>query len=142
MSNGSEDGEERRQDIFFTTVLAIVDPEVVKRALNSVEAQQWALDRYETAYGIFDHNRTRRVGDEYALVRFHPEEDISIGDVLYERLKEYKEYNVKDHTGLSFKELLEFPRHMVVEIFRQCRQWEEKKPKLPLDLKGLDKAMR
>jgi hypothetical protein len=137
-----ENGEEGRQDIFFSTILSTVDPALVKHAINSVEAQQWVLDRYETAYRIFDHNRTRKTGDEYALVRFHPEEDTSVGDILYERLKEYKECCVQEHTGVSFKELLEFPRHMVVKIFEQCRYWEEKKPKIPTDLKNLERALK
>ncbi len=136
-----ENGEEQRQDIFFATILATVDPALVKRPLGSVEAQQWALDRYETAYGIFDHNKPSITGDEYALVRYHPSEDTSIGDILYERLHEYKECCVQDHTGLSFKELLELPRHMVVKIFEQCRRWEEKKPRLSADLKDLTKKL-
>lgn len=115
---------------------------MVKKALNSVEAQQWALDRYETAYKIFDHDRTRPFGDEYALVRFHPEEDTSIGDILYERMKEYKECCVKEHLGISFLELLEFPRHVVVEIFKQCQHWEKNKPKMAAGLKDLDKLMK
>lgn len=89
------------------------------------------LHRYETDYGIYDHDNDSP-DNYYSLVAYHPTEDIAFGDLLYERLDQYMEARVKYYTGLSFDEFMDQPRHMVQRILDRCRTRAAKEPKLDL----------
>jgi len=117
---------------YYDFLFKAIDASVVKRKFRSVETQQWMLHRYETDYGIYNHDQADPT-KYYSLVAFHETEDLSIGDLLYERLEQYMEAGVKQYTGLSFNEFMDYPRHMVLRILERCRQRQAKAPTLDLD---------
>jgi hypothetical protein len=88
------------------------------RQLSS-DTQLMMRERYETTYGILDHDAPNV--HPLALVTLHPAENSSKGGLFEQRLKDYMAYNVLKYTGMSLKELLEYPRERVLIIIEECK---------------------
>lgn len=85
------------------------------------------LHRYETDYGIYNHDTSNFEENPLALIRMHPKEDAYTGSRLAERLRQYHERHVYDVTHMSFDKFLELPRHMVTDILEYAdRQLRDK----------------
>jgi hypothetical protein len=80
------------------------------------------LHRYETDFGIFNHDLADDELDPLALIRMHPKEDAYTGSYLAERLRQYNTRHVWEVTKMSFDKLLELPRHMVMDILEYADQ--------------------
>lgn len=86
-------------------------------SLVSSDVQLLMIHRYETDYGIYNHDRDR---DPYsmALVALHPAENSVEHSRLYERMRRFAKSKVKELFGLNFQEFIQQPRHVVLEMFR------------------------
>ena len=76
-------------------------------------------DRYDTAYGICNHDL---VDNErpLSLVGQHPKEENLLGSLLYERFDQFVEYDVFKYTGLSWDRFMEHEHHMCERILEKC----------------------
>ena len=90
-------------------------------------------ERYETVYGLLNHDAPQV--HPLALVTMHPAENSSKGGLFEQRLKDYMAYNVLKYTGMSLKELLEYPRERVLAIIAECKaqQARDSKAASPLE---------
>ena len=75
--------------------------------LCSTDTQLLLADKYETTYGICNHNI---VDDDrpLKLIAMHTSEDSSTGSMLYTKLEQFANHNVPKHFGLSLKDFLDF----------------------------------
>ncbi|BDD79880.1 hypothetical protein [Burkholderia phage FLC9] len=80
------------------------------------------LHRYETDFGIFNHDLADDELDPLALIRMHPREDAYTGSFLAERLRQYNTRHVYEVTKMPFDRFLELPRHMVMDILEYADQ--------------------
>jgi len=82
----------------------------VKFQLIPADAQMLALVRYETDYGIFNHD-----ADNYplslALVRFHWSEDTVSTSRLQSLMQRFADYGVGSKFCISWSDFLKMPRH-------------------------------
>lgn len=76
-------------------------------------------DRYDTAYGIYNHN-TPQSDRPLALVGMHPSEDATTGSTLYERMALFEERQVFKRWGISLTEFFELPSDMCSYILEIC----------------------
>lgn len=67
-------------------------------------------ERYEQAYGIFDHKAVR--DDHFALVRHHWCEDTIVASRLRERMEAYLEARIGQNFHLSLTEFLDQPSYV------------------------------
>jgi hypothetical protein len=79
---------------------------------NSSDLQLALRDVYETTYGI--HNHTHET-EEHALslVAMRDAEDSASGGLLYERIRQYGEREIKKYFHLSITEFLDLPTDLV-----------------------------
>lgn len=87
----------------------ITDIANVPRRLKSIETQIVLRERYETAYGIYQHTDAN---DHFALVRHHWCEDTIVASRLRERMEAFVTNRVGKHFDVSFKEFLEQPSYV------------------------------
>ena len=75
------------------------------------------LHRYETDYGIYNHDADRNPYS-LALVAMHPAENPMPGCKLYERMRRFAKSKVGDVFHISFTDFIQLPTHMVLEMFQ------------------------
>lgn len=87
----------------------------VSPVLVATDARLLAQERYETTYGIFDHDAQ---GDTrpLALVEMQEPEDSLTGSLLYERMEQYLDCDVLKYFGLSLDAFLALPTDMCLKI--------------------------
>lgn len=74
------------------------------------------LHRYETDWGIYNHDLSDDETDPLALIRMHPREDAYTGSYLSERIRQYHQRHVWEVTHEPLSVFLSYPRHMVMDI--------------------------
>lgn len=78
-------------------------------------------DRYETTYGIYNHDApdpTRQL----ALVGMHPKEDATRHSALHERVREFGKREVFKHYGINLRDFLELPTDVCMMIFETAAE--------------------
>jgi hypothetical protein len=65
-------------------------------------------DRYETTYGIFNHEQLIEE-KPLALVAMQWSENSTLGCTLYERIEQFKEFDVGKHFNISIKDFFDLP---------------------------------
>lgn len=85
----------------------------------SSDTQLAMRERYETVFGIFNHDQPNV--HPLALVTLRPAENSSKGGAFQRRVKDFMAFDVLKYTGLSLKELMEYPREKVEIIIEECR---------------------
>lgn len=90
-------------------------------SLCSAEVALLMRDRYETTYGIYNHdaNDPER---KLALVGMHPKEDTTRHSLLHERVREFTKREVFKHTGINLKDFLELPTDVCGMIFESAAE--------------------
>lgn len=88
-----------------------------------VSAQMLRLQHYETAYGIYDHDKDEDRDNPLALVMMR-EAEITNGP-LFERIDKYRLANVNNNFGLNLKEFLSLPREWTEYILKVSLENEQ-----------------
>lgn len=74
------------------------------------------LHRYETDFGIYNHDLSDFENNPLALIRMHSREDSYTGSHLAERIRQYHERQVWEVIHEPLSVFLSYPRHMVLDI--------------------------
>lgn len=93
----------------------------IEGMLTQSRADFWRIMRYETSYGIFNHDIDMSPESAMAIVAMHPAEDPIIGSRLRERLERFVDYQVNTKLGLSWAEFVQQPTWLCDEQFRVCK---------------------
>lgn len=80
------------------------------------DTRQLLLHRYETDFGIYNHDISDFEKNPLALIRMHSREDSYTGSHLAERIRQYHERQVWEITHEPLSAFLNYPRHMVLDI--------------------------
>ena len=86
------------------------------------DARLLLLHRYESDFGIYNHDISDFERNPLALIRMHPREDSYTGSYLAERIRQYHERNVWDIIHEPLSVFLSYPRHMVLDILELAEQ--------------------
>ena len=98
--------------------------------MPAMDVRLLMLHRYETDWGIFNHDLADDEVDPLALIRMHPKEDAYTGSHLAERIRQYHERHVWDITREPLSAFLKYPRHMVMDILEYADQELRKRTKV------------
>lgn len=99
----------------------------VAPSLKSSDTALLLLDRYDTTYGIYNHDRPDP-DRPLALVAMHTAENASVGSTLYERIDQFADLQVPKHFGLSLTEFFDFPTDIcnkILEVSSARKKREE-----------------
>lgn len=77
----------------------------------STDAQLVLRDRYETTYGIFNHNAPA-ADHPFALVLMHWNEDAITHGPLHERMNQYIDADIAKFFHLNFQEWIDQPTYV------------------------------
>lgn len=93
-------------------------------AQSAFNAQLWLAERYETEYGIHDHNNDP---DPYSLavVGENWSESLRSASMLALRRKAYIDLKVWDYFHCSWAEFMQHTRSEVEEMLKAAREGEE-----------------
>lgn len=91
-------------------------------AVSVVLGQQYLLERYETEYGIYDHDSTR---DRLAILLYHEAEDPLAFSHYTMREAEYIDGEVLKYFGLNFLEFLSLPRAHLERLLKTCERLQK-----------------
>jgi hypothetical protein len=80
------------------------------------DTRQLLLHRYETDFGIYNHDISDFEKNPLALIRMHSREDSYTGSQLAERIRQYHDRHVWEVTHDPLHVFLNYPRHMVLDI--------------------------
>lgn len=80
------------------------------------DTRQLLLHRYETDFGIYNHDISDFEKNPLALIRMHSREDSYTGSHLAERIRQYHDRHVWEVTHDPLHVFLNYPRHMVLDI--------------------------
>jgi hypothetical protein len=70
---------------------------------------------YVDTYGLAKLDDRHR---PLALVAYHPKEDFGEGDRLFERIFQFKTYEIEKVYGCSLEEFVNYPRHVVEHLLK------------------------
>lgn len=90
--------------------------------LGSIATAQLMRDRYETYYGI--HNHDIDDGDPLSLVAYREAEDNSRSSRLYERITEFAKKKVGKHLHISLTEFMNMPRDVCDHLIKVATDME------------------
>jgi hypothetical protein len=94
-------------------------------ALRASDVMLMLRERYETTYGIFNHDMPLAEPRPLAVVAMHPKEDVLVGSLLYERLDQFIDKDVFKYTGLAWDRFLELPHYQCERILELCHKRKE-----------------
>ena len=77
----------------------------------------YLLERYETAFGIFNHDMDN---NSLGIMLMHEAEDTLEGSLLRRRMRQYLEHDVLKFFGLDFTDFLAQPRYVLEEMLKAC----------------------
>lgn len=105
----------------------------VAPTLCSTDTQLLLRDRYETVYGIYNHE------DPYGnrslpLVGMHWAEDTVTGCSLYEMIDMYVNHDIMKHFGLSLTDFLDLPTYVVTHLFETAAKLQKSPNRAVQDL--------
>ena len=94
-------------------------------AMCSTDTKLLLIDRYDTGYGIYNHDSI--INDRpLAVIAMHPAEDISLVSTIRERVEQFAQLQVGKFFNISFKEFLEFPNDVVLMILETSSKMQQK----------------
>lgn len=109
MTFGIDKAEDRR---WFDELVATT------KKVDSYTAELLLRERYETHYGIFNHdNPAAAKMRPLALAALHPKEDSFHYSMRHRLYWRFRDYEMAKHWGLSFKEFLELPWETTQALF-------------------------
>lgn len=109
----------------------------------TTDARLLLMHRYETDFGIYNHDMNDDVRDPLALIRMHSKEDAYTGSYMAERIRQYHQRHVYDVTHMSFDAFLQLPRHMVMDILEYAdQQLRDKTKVMAAEGKELDNRLK
>jgi hypothetical protein len=123
--------EQLSRDENRNPVLSSLLPDIGVQGLDSVSAKIVQIDRYETTFNIFDHERFSE-SKLYALVAMHPKEDATSYSKLYRSIYRYHHHQIYQKTGLSLDRFFELP-HDIVELLFKISTETAKQDNGPID---------
>lgn len=89
---------------------------------NVVEADLFLRMRYETTFGIYDHDAPDNPEVPWPLLAMSPKESLSALDPLDFRLDQYAENQVMQIFGIPFDELIKFPRASFLKVIHSAKK--------------------
>lgn len=110
MTFGVDKAEDRR---WFTELAANT------KKVDSFTAELLLRERYETYYGIFNHD-DESAGKlrPLALAALHPKEDSFRYSLRHRLMWRFRDYEIGKHWNLSYKEFMELPWEETQAIFQ------------------------
>lgn len=97
------------------------------------------LDRYETTYGIYNHEDAG--AHPFAPILMHWNQDTVTGGGLHERMKEFVMLDIGKSFNISFPEFLEQPTYVCELMLQTVRDKIRKDgPEIEAALKALELA--
>ena len=98
--------------------------------LCSTDAQLILRDRYETVFGILNHE-SEAGQHPFALIRMNKSEDpIPADNSLHDWMRRYIDNDVMKYFGISFDEFLDRPTYQCYMLIEECRKRIEKEAPL------------
>lgn len=88
---------------------------------NGVDADIYLRAQYETTFGIYNHYGPDDPKVPWPLMAVSPKEDLSAPNFLKLRLDQFAEYQVHSIFGLSFDELMEYPRREFLQVLSAAK---------------------
>ncbi len=108
-------------------------------SLDSRSARLVLMDRYESMFGIFDHERLGR-SKPLSVVAMHPKEDATSYSKLYRTFFRYRQHRINEKFGLDIHEFLSLPHEFVELMFKvSTEETKAQDPQLDQLKKDLDK---
>ena len=92
--------------------------------------------RYDTTYGIFNHD-TLATTRPLAVIAMHPSEDVSHGGALYGRIDQFATLQVGKFFNMSLTEFLDMPSDVCTHILEVSSQMQKTEGNVASDM--LDK---
>lgn len=115
---------------------------------NAVQADLYMNMRYDTAFGIYDHDLPDPTDAEGKLINpwplmiVSPKEDLSKVDPLDFRLDQFIENRVFDLTGISFDVAMSYSRADYLKLIAKSKKHAALVNGLGADLKKLEDQLR
>lgn len=93
---------------------------------NVVDAELFMRMKYETAFGIYNHDAPDDKTIPWPLLFCSPLEDLARVDPLDFRLDQFAENRVHEIFGLSFDELIRYPRRDFLKVINSAKKHSAK----------------
>ncbi|BAQ02716.2 hypothetical protein [Ralstonia phage RSL2] len=93
---------------------------------NVVDAELFMRMKYETAFGIYNHDAPDDKSVPWPLLFCSPLEDLARVDPLDFRLDQFAENRVHEIFGLSFDELIRYPRRDFLKVINSAKKHSAK----------------
>lgn len=77
---------------------------------------------YETAFGIYNHQAPDDLNVPWPLLAVSPKESMALIDPLDFRLDQYAENRVYEIFGISFDQLIRFPRSDFLKVIQSAKK--------------------
>uniref|UniRef100_A0AAU7PFI9 Uncharacterized protein n=1 Tax=Burkholderia phage vB_BgluM-SURPRISE13 TaxID=3159457 RepID=A0AAU7PFI9_9VIRU len=93
---------------------------------NVVDAELFMRMKYETAFGIYNHDLPDDPKVPWPLLFCSPREDLAVADPLDFRLDQFAENRVHEIFGFSFDELIHYPRRDFLKVMNSAKKHSAK----------------
>lgn len=93
---------------------------------NVVDAELFMRMKYETAFGIYNHDAPDDKNVPWPLLFCSPLEDLARVDPLDFRLDQFAENRVHEIFGFSFDELIRYPRRDFLKVINSAKKHSAK----------------
>lgn len=98
--------------------------------------------KYETEMGIYDHGKDDDPNVPWPLLALSPMESLTSVDPMAFRLDQFAENRVADVFGISFDQLIQFPRRDYLQVIASAKKHSGKALSgTDAKLKELEKAL-
>lgn len=111
----------------------LIETSKISPRLCSTDAQLLLLERYETKYGICNHNVNSN-NRPLLLQAIHPTEDITTNGLLEERIEQFAELRIGKYFNISFTEFINQPREVVVKMINVATKMQKIEGNVASDL--------
>ncbi|BAS04987.2 hypothetical protein [Ralstonia phage RSF1] len=116
----------RAEDKQYNPANVILDAMTTARLPNVVDAELFMRMKYETAFGIYNHDAPDTEAVPWPLLFCSPLEDLSVVDPIDFRLDQFAENRVHEIFGLSFDELIHYPRRDFLKVINSAKKHSAK----------------
>jgi hypothetical protein len=104
----------------------ILDAMTKAKLPNVVDAELFMRMKYETAFGIYNHDAEDNPAVPWPLLFCSSREDLSSVDPLDFRLDQFAENRVHEIFGFSFDELIHYPRRDFLKVMNSAKKHSAK----------------
>lgn len=80
----------------------------IEKRLPASDIALWAMERYDIAYGIHNHDNGT-AENSLSLIKMRPSEDPIASSLITDRLRAFLDLKICTRTGLSWKEFKSLP---------------------------------